>query len=287
MQCVVCNSKTKNVFRIESYRIVQCLDCTHRMIDADGSPLDIKNIYADKYFSGGTGGYSNYLGEKDILIKHGRRYAKMLTEYFDKAGAVLDIGSAAGFILKGLTDCGWRGEGIEVNDRMADYARKELGLDVHTGTIESFHTEKKYDLICLIQVIAHLINPRKAIELSCNMLSEKGLILVETWNHRSCTARLFGRHWHEYSPPSVLHWFSKESIHRLMDQFGFELIASGHPVKRLSWEHAKGVLISRQNSHSLSQLCKNILSVIPGNISIPYPAEDLLWFLFKKRPHQS
>jgi hypothetical protein len=41
--------------------------------------------------------------------------------------------------------------------------------------------------------------------------------IIETWNRDDWVARLLGRHWHEYSPPSVLHWFNPDGLRRLVN----------------------------------------------------------------------
>ena len=285
MKCIICNNDMQNLFNINSYKLIHCPLCSHRMLDTTDLHLNIGDTYSDDYFFGGGAGYPDYLEEKDILVEHGRYYGELLGKYFDKPGVLLDVGAASGFILKGLTESGWQGEGIEPNARMAQYAQSELGLKVHASTLESFHTERRFDLVCFIQVIAHLPNPAKGVEISSSMLSKNGYILIESWNYRSWTARLFGKRWHEYSPPSVLHWFSKESLNRMMGQFGFELIASGRPKKWLNWKHARTIILFKLDKHPLSRAMKMLSSLVPEKARVPYPGEDLLWFLFKKK-HQ-
>ena len=69
------------------------------------------------------------------------RYAKLISKY-TKPGKVLDIGSAAGFILKGFRDSGWICQGVEPNETMAAYGRRYLNL----GSIETLETNEQFDL---------------------------------------------------------------------------------------------------------------------------------------------
>jgi len=78
----------------------------------------VARIYDDDYFQGGKAGYPDYLAEADLLRCHGRWYGRLLAKYM-QPGRVLDIGAAAGFILQGFQDCGWKGNGVEPNQRMA------------------------------------------------------------------------------------------------------------------------------------------------------------------------
>ena len=77
-------------------------------------------------------------------------------------GKVLDIGSAAGFILKGFENKGWQGTGIEPNASMAEYGRTVM-VNIKKGTIETVELEEKFDLIIIIQVVAHISNLKNSI----------------------------------------------------------------------------------------------------------------------------
>ncbi len=70
-------------------------------------------------------------------------------------------------------------------------------------------------IITMIQVMAHFVDPLDAFDRVARANKNDGLCLIETWNCQSLTARLFGKAWHEYSPPSVLHWFSPARLARL------------------------------------------------------------------------
>jgi len=284
MDCAICQHRTKKVFDVGVYRIVECINCNHRMVDTDGVAIDIKSIYSDDYFFSGRGGYPypNYLEERKIRVNLGRNYGRILARYIESPGSVLDVGAAAGFILKGLTEFGWEGYGVEPNECMARYARNELGLKVHTSTLESFDPGRRFDVVCFIQVIGSLANPKEALEITSRMLSKNGYILIETWNYRSWTARLFGKHWHEYSPPLVLHWFSPRSLNDLMEKQGFGSIGFGRVPKRLTAGYAKSIISHKLNWLPGAFLMKALLQLIPENLPIPYLADDLFWILYKR-----
>lgn len=147
-------------------------------------------------------------------------------------GTVLDVGAAGGFVLQGLFDCGWRGRGLEPNAWMASHARDTLGIPVDIGCLESFHCDDRFQLLTMIQVIPHFANLSRALEAAASVTAAEGFWLVETWNRDSWTARCFGTHWHEYSPPSVLHWFSPEGLKQLTGHTVFKrwhegVLASG------------------------------------------------------------
>ncbi|MEI9958244.1 MAG: class I SAM-dependent methyltransferase [Ferruginibacter sp.] len=108
----------------------------------------LEETYSDGYFFDGKEGYPNYLEEKDLLYKSGIKYTKVMSKYM-KPGKVLDVGCAAGFILKAFEERGWQCYGIEPNETMAAYGRTTLNLNIKTGGMETFNPDEKFDLIKL------------------------------------------------------------------------------------------------------------------------------------------
>jgi SAM-dependent methyltransferase len=237
-------------------------------------------VYDDSYFSGGDAGYPDYLAEGALLRRRGQWYGRLMARY-TQAGAVLDMGAAAGFILQGFQDTGWTGMGVEPNAEMARYGRERLSLDIECSTCEGFRSSRHFDLVSMIQVVAHLTDIRRAFQVCAGALKPGGLLLIESWNRRSWTARLLGKNWHEYSPPSVLRWFSPEDLEMLLRQFGFAKIAQGRPPKRILGAHAKTLLDYKLREWPLGATLGRITKVIPDGAEIPYPAEDLFWALFR------
>ena len=84
---------------------------------------------------------------------------------------------------------------------MASHGRNKFKLDIKTGSIETFETSERFDLINLIQVIGHVYDVDKALQNVAHLLKQQGLVLVESSNLNSAVARILGKRWHEYSPP--------------------------------------------------------------------------------------
>lgn len=282
--CPLCHATAKIAFVKHGHAVCDCTLCGHRFASLHPDPQQhVAAVYSDDYFTGGAAGYQNYLAEAKLLTASGRRYARRLSRYA-KPGRMLDVGAAAGFLLKGFVDAGWQGVGIEPNDSVASHARTALGLDVRTGMFEEFEADQPLDLVSIIQVMAHFVDPSAAVRKADSLLAERGLCLVETWNVRSWTARLFGRSWHEYSPPSVLHWFSPDRLRDLFREHGFVEVARGRPQKWLDGQHAKSLLRHALPKSLPGRLIGGMAGIVPDRLPIPYPSEDLFWSLFRKEP---
>lgn len=275
MNCPLCQSESEFAFAVKGFNLHDCSNCSHRFTAITADENHIEKTYSNDYFNGGEAGYSDYLQEAEILEKRGEMYARKLKGQKLQTGKMLDVGAAAGFLLKGFINKSWRGIGLEPNAEMARFGRESLGLDIRQGSLESFETQEKFDLISMIQVAAHFYNPQIAFQKAFDLLNDNGVLLVETWNRDSLSARIFGKNWHEYSPPSVLQFFSEKGLTNFLQIIGFEKIAQGRPSKKISGAHAKSLLKYRLGENFL-------LKMIPDRLNFPYPSEDLFWALYQK-----
>lgn len=281
-KCPICSGLSQPLFKKYGYLIWGCGSCGHQFINKFLNPEHIHHVYGDDYFQGGEAGYPDYLAESKLLNNHGRRYARMLRRHMPP-GKVLDVGAAAGFVLQGLVDYGWQGYGIEPNDRMAAYGRAQ-GLLIKTGSLEQLQSQQQFDLITMIQVIPHFFELHQALQTANTLTKPGGYWLIETWNRSSWTARMLRHHWHEYSPPSVLHWFSPDGVLQLVNQYGFDEVARGRPQKWINAAHGKSLLSYKfKDMGVIGALGQQLMRLIPNELALPYPAEDLFWVLVRKR----
>ena len=283
IRCSLCEGEPRPAFEKHGILIYDCPRCGHRFAHAPATHAHhVEHTYDDQYFMGGGAGYPNYLEGSELLVAHGRRYGRLLRRYAP-AGRLLDVGAAAGFVLAGLRSEGWDGYGVEPNARMADYACATLRIPVAASAFEDYRPDLLFDVLTLVQVMAHFVDPTKAVARVYDLLVPGGICLVETWNVRSWTARLLGQRWHEYSPPSVLQWFAPMTLDRLFESRGFARIARGRPSKWIMVRHAQSLLAHKAQESVTARLLTAVLKAIPGGLQIPYPAEDLFWTLYRKR----
>lgn len=279
-----CEIYHKPVNKINNYVIYDCTFCDHRFVKIEKEPEHVTANYGDTYFfSGESGGYPDYLKESEVLFQRGKKYAEILKKIGIKEGNLLDVGSAAGFILKGFISEGWNGEGIEPNLTMVNYARNELGLNVSQASLEQFESAIKYDCVIMIQVMAHFYDLEKVISKLNSLLDDGKYLLIETWDRKSITAKVLGWKWHEYSPPTVIHWFSAKSLIKMFEKNNFSLVKKGRLFKKINVDHARTLLSEKFKSKLLFKLLK----LIPDKMNFIYPSEDLFYIILKKKANKS
>jgi SAM-dependent methyltransferase len=280
--CPICGGPSRRIFVVRGYPIRSCRHCDHRYAEVTPSADHPQAVYGDAYFHDGGAGYPSYLDQGPIIRATGRHYAGLVARDMPP-GRVLDAGAAAGFILKSFVDAGWKGIGVEPNASMAEYGRTELGLDVRTGSLETFTTQEPVDLVTMIQVLPHLWDVRRGLASAAAATKPGGYWLIETWDRSSLTARVFGQRWHEYSPPSVLHWFDREGVTRLAARYGLREVRHGRRLKWVSRKHAASLLrhtLADDRPGVVARAVDALERVLPARL--PYPSEDLFWVLLRK-----
>ena len=277
---IECKEDKKFLFQKGDYPILECKKCGHRFTEIPDSENHLASVYSDDYFFAGNTGYPDYFEGKGLLYNQGKRYARLIAKY-TKPGKILDVGCAAGFILKSFEQAGWNCYGIEPNETMVAYGRRELELDIQKGDLETFKSGEQFDLISMIQVIGHVHDLDKAMKNVAHLLKPSGFVLVESWDMKSPIARIFGKRWHEYSPPTVVHWYSDKTLKILFEYYGFELVAKGYPFKKIRAKHAFSLMESKVSNPFIKK-CIRFLNSFLSKFTFINPSFDVKWYIFEK-----
>ncbi|MCB1480803.1 MAG: class I SAM-dependent methyltransferase [Rhodobiaceae bacterium] len=279
--CPICAGHATPWLIKSAYRLVRCASCGHGYL-ANPLPRDhVARQYDDDYFFGGGDGYADYTASGDLLRAQGRYHASLIARHAPP-GRMIDIGAAAGFVLKGFEDAGWQGIGIEPNATMRVYGRKMLDVNLISGDAESFSAGDPVDLVTMIQVIGHLHDLHAALRNLSFALKPGGLCLVDYWDRTSLPARMLGAGWHEISPPSVVHWFGPDDLAAAFARHGLHQLDSGRPRKIVLGRHVASLLHHKLSESRLLAPIAGLTKLIPPGLRIPYPPLDLKWALFRK-----
>ncbi len=279
--CPLCGGDSRAKLKIDDMSIRGCDSCDHYFFLPSNRSKHIPNVYGDDYFYGGNAGYEDYELEADLLVRSGKRYAKIV-EPHGTTGCLLDIGAAAGYLLEGFQSAGWKGIGVEPNHSMVQLGNQR-GINIVHSAFEEFSCDRRFQMVTMIQVIAHILDPLQAIEKVRSLLAPHGLVLIETWDRRSWTARLFGKRWHEYSPPSVVQWFSRRGLDEMMSTSGFAKVKRGRPSKWIKLGHASSLIRYKMSNSRLGSIAAAPLALMPKHLKVPYFLDDVFWSLYQRQ----
>ncbi len=229
--CPACSAATEHRYLFEKNEcdILQCTACgLGRAVALNFEP---NAYYNTDYFSGARAdGYADYCGSEAVLRREFASAVAFIRK-FRADGRLLDVGCAYGFFLKEAHPF-YQVSGIEISPQAAEFCRRS-GLQVVTGTVEQTSLQQLavMDVIVMFDVIEHLPDPRRTLELCCRRLTGDGIIVITTGDFASLYARLARRHWRLMTPPQHLWYFTPKSMKRLASAVGLELQYCDHPWK--------------------------------------------------------
>jgi 2-polyprenyl-3-methyl-5-hydroxy-6-metoxy-1,4-benzoquinol methylase len=183
-------------------------------------------------------------------------------------GRLLEIGSSVGLFLDEARRAGWEVYGIEPS-RWAAESTRARGLSVFNGTLEEFVPEGgPFDAVVSWDVWEHLEDPIAALSRAYDLLKPGGLFVFTTVNLGGLGRKLFRGRW-PWFMRMHLHYFTQESLTRMVREAGFEVLATSTEAKTLKL----GYILDRARSllgpaASLARALASRLGVVERPIRI-------------------
>ena len=274
--CPACGKPTEHraLFVKNGCDILRCAGCG--LGRAETANFDPGRYYTGDYFSGRRpDGYADYLETEPVLRREFARTVRFIRSR-RPAGRLLEIGCAYGFFLQEAAPF-YDVQGLEIADDAASFARQR-GLRVLTGVADeaAFAQLGRFDVIVLLDVIEHLVDPARTLALCQRHLESGGVIVITTGDFASLYARLSGRNWRLMTPPQHLWYLTPKSMARLAASVGLRAELCDHP-----WKLVPTSLISFQLARMLG-----IKATRPtgSRIGIPVNLFDAMRCLLRKAP---
>jgi dolichol-phosphate mannosyltransferase len=289
-KCVVClESLHTEYLKKNGHTLYRCLNC--KMFSVHPLPSDIKKVYSEDYFTGALNGfgYVDYDTDKEPMRKVFVNYVKRINEVtnasLNKKSAkkyLLDIGAATGFFIDIARSAGFKVSGVEISSTAAKIAESK-GLKVFNGTLEEFSPKTvKYNVITMLDVIEHVEDPRRLLVKAAEILEKKGIIVINTPDSGSLYARVLNKKWHLIVPPEHIYYFNRNSITKLLNETGFDVIVSTTIGKSFTLEYVflmLGKWLKLRILFSAVIYLKNHPRI--GHISIPINLGDNMFIIAK------
>jgi len=166
--------------------------------------------------------YPNYL-----RVKRKQKKTQFIPNYI-KDGKILEVGCSYGYYLYQLKSLGWNVKGIELSKEAAEFAKKDLNLDVECKGIEDFESETLFDIIYLNMVLEHVPSPKIIIKKIYNLLKEKGLLILSVPDFSGIEVRIYKKYAYGLQLPFHLYHFTPQTIKRYLKESHFQKIKIFH-----------------------------------------------------------
>jgi SAM-dependent methyltransferase len=145
------------------------------------------------------------------------------------------VGSYVGGFLAAAAAAGWRFEGLDVNEAVAEFARRK-GFTVTIGTLEELGRDRAVDAVAIWNCFDQLPDPRRAARAARALLRPGGLVAIRVPNggvyaalrpaldgFMAPVARALLAHNNLLSFP-YRHGFTPGSLTRLLEHTGFAVV---------------------------------------------------------------
>ena len=228
-QCCICDGQSTKALYAYHYggktsEILQCLECGHLfMCPVPLTQLNARTMDAthDAELFG-----SNFLkaSHKHLVIKREINYVKRIlrSEEFScsKTPRLLDIGCGTGWTTSIWQENGFSVVGIEPSIARGQMARDTYHIPVSNEHIENFVTEELFDVVVMRHLLEHIENPITMIQKVRSFLKPNGLLVIVIPNINCIGRYIFKENW-EWILPWHLHFYSPETLERLLVKCGF------------------------------------------------------------------
>ncbi len=250
MICPLCRRESgRPRYRLPGKQIFWCRTCRSFFVDPFPASIRLHDLYEE----GAEAFQEKYFESfQDLRSRSFARGLKTLAA-LHRRGRLLDVGTGLGFFLEAARKAGWEVEGLELSEKVAQYARKHLQVPVHVGILAEVPLkERTYQAVTMWDVLEHLPDPAGALRRIRTLLAPKGVVLIRTpvcdslipWMIRLFYRFSFGkfRFGFEKLFKEHLFHFSEEGLRTLVRAAGFRILLAyredyinSHALREKSW----------------------------------------------------
>jgi SAM-dependent methyltransferase len=159
-----------------------------------------------------------YQGER---LYYDRHFPSIADECRD-ANSLLDVGCGTGNLLERFAGRpNMHRLGIELNHRAARFARRAAGCDIREVPFEQFRSDRKYDVMTMINVFSHIPSFDGMFRSLRAALAPAGKVILRTSEMSRDVTRWNQVHW---GIPDDLHFLGLQTIDFICAKYGFVVV---------------------------------------------------------------
>jgi len=216
VDCILCERSEVELFKEENgYRAVRCKVCGLVFVSPRPSIHEMKALYEDQETKVDL---HRHLASRDTKTAEARRALATIRRHVPHGGRLLELGSAAGYLLWEAKHQGFDVQGLDLTHQFVEFARNVLGVPAFEGTLrDATFADASFDVIYHRNLMSHLAWPLEEHRILHRLLRPGGYIVFETGNAAELAADDAG----ELELPDHLFHFSESTIVKLLQASGF------------------------------------------------------------------
>jgi len=216
-RCAVCaGDLTYHLTMRGTHPIWRCVACGHGWVDPVPDSQTLVRFYASREAE------CQYDYSERSIRKHAGRLFRWISQVKSAHGRLLDVGCGRGVHLEVAQALGWQCLGIDWSPiaRQLCQARGLNVLDPAEVLDQPERYKAAFDVITAWEVIEHQPEPESFLRTLKRFLNSSGVLALSTPNFNSIRARADYSSWYELRPPMHLHYFTPESLKKLLERCG-------------------------------------------------------------------
>lgn len=288
-QCLICSQKQAKLFSYRNFNYYRCLSCAHVTTYPYPTRDEMEKHYQKKFKEGNYQLAQYYAQEYKVVY---RQFVDLLEKELKKEHKsikglkVLDVGCFTGDFLVLMKEAGADVYGLELQEDAVKIANKKLHGRVKAADVMTDAFPKiQFDVITLLGIVEHVTDPIKLIRRSTQLLKKDGILMVQTPNSSSLLAKLTKRFWPPYAPVEHIHLFSRDSLLKALNLFGYKNATYTTHIKKLPLGY---VYNQFQNfGPEFYRLLRPLGGIIAklSSVSLPFYGGEMI-MIAKKSKHQ-
>lgn len=279
--CLVCNAKQFEP--IYNSTLLKCAACGFVTANMEVDAQLLQQTYTENYFKGEE--YVDYLRDKEILQTNFKKRLRYIYKKADKSTITncLEIGCAYGFFAE-VINAELHPKsyvGYDVVKEAIDYGKNELKQNLICGDYLEAKVNEPCSDIFMWDVIEHLPNPEKFIEKAASELKPGGRIYITTGDIERLVPRMQKAKWRMIHPPSHLHYFSKNTLSKLLSKYGLKTIDVSYPPVYRSVRLIYYSLFMLRKKYP--RFVEKIYNLIPAKMNVAINTYDIMFLIAEKK----
>lgn len=239
--CPICDGAGRRKFSVHTpyldnsqiYDVMRCGACDHIWCVGDISDALLQRIYSGSFHQTSQQLAGDGEDVPSPVVANAKARAAWLRD-LGLVGRLLDVGAGNGYFVREANHAGFDAEGMDLSEKAVATART-LSVKVARGDFMSDDLPAStFDVVTMWDVLCGFPDPQAAMRRAAMLLRPGGKLVFTVADGSSWIARWSGRYWPLLIPPVNLHYFSRESIQRLLTAHGMEMCQFEPRGKQLS-----------------------------------------------------
>lgn len=205
------------------WKLMKCENCGLLLIDPQPSWEELSAHYPKEYHA--------YLSKASKTTQFLRgfgirnRVKSVLRRTTIKNGRLLDVGCATGdFLHQFSAMTGWDVTGLEIVPEAAAAAIAKGLRIIEKDLLAANLPENSFDAITLWDVLEHMPDPAKALQICYTLLKPGGILVLKCPDPAGKEASIFKDSWIGFEAPQHLFGFPKAVLMKKLDETGFSKV---------------------------------------------------------------